>query len=253
MNNRQSGGSTIRSGKLKIKDTIRRVILSMFAIACFMCAADFSGSPATEQHIDKGKLRSLAVDVVASFGDSYRDVALGVSPARLPDKLDYVLDSPLGIGLAIRLDDFKYSYCAAIPARARIIQPVPGDVRIINEVDNISRSDVYLPYKGLRDAVMSVVSDFKRSGDKNYYKFHTRIVRLAVVEVTAELKSTERAGQDAGRYASEAVFEVTFADHGGGRWRLYDIHRTDFDVSSDRIDSALDMKETLYYENCAKP
>lgn len=233
----------------------------VFVIFIFIVAAvfGFATTAAEKKAVEDpeiAQIKNLAKRVIADFGKPYRVVALGVSPAVLPDETDYLLHKPMDLDISIPLDSFKRNYCAVIPADYRLEIVGIDKVHISEFKKAYNRSGVILDYTKLREAVSTVVDDFKPSDGENRFDYLVSTARTATVEMKAKLKMAD--GSDMPPNACNASAETSvfigFAEH-KGKWRINYISRHDrTECKNNTVSKNVPgMEPTPLYKDCAKP
>jgi hypothetical protein len=214
------------------KQIMRISSLIIFAI----CAgAVFVFSAAAGEDPAENAVRAQARNVVAGLRGAYGQAALRISPARLPDTTDYLLDRPAGFDFQVPLDSFKQSYCKSIPAGATLKITWVGRVSLSDTPSEVKKSGVLIAGPALLSSVKKRVADFRPSTAKNRYDYTVKITRKAGVGVEA----------------GGVIFDLTFAET-ADEWLLYDIRSRRRASSKAETAPPEIMKFTPYYQNCGR-
>jgi len=248
----------LRHRLINTKTFVSAAIIFVLAAFAFGTAAtgaqDWEGGSARDER-DIREVRRLAEQVVENLHRPYAGVAAVVSPARLPDRTDYLLDKPLDVDISFVFDTFKQNYCDAAPAGYSARVKDFGGVEFTDSDRTVKKEGVPLPAGPVREAVRRVAENFRRV-EPGIYDYSVGISRRAHIEVEAGLvRISEKVPKEIPcNPGAGSVFLLDFAKH-SGTWRLYDIERVDSIECENRYgtQSPPGMDPTPYYENCAMP
>lgn len=210
----------------------KTIQLSIAFSVLLLSSLNISAAPRFEDPA-AGAVKAQARKVVDGLRGPYLHAAVLVSPARLPDSFDYLLDRPAGFDFSFPLDSFKHSYCESIPAGAKLGVTGIGEAAIVDVPAQTNKKGVFIAGPGLLGVVKRRVQNLKPSGSGNRYDYTVKITRKAGVSVSA----------------GDYVFDLTFAET-AGEWLLYGIKSRRGALTGDEGKPVERMKFAPYYENC---